>query len=398
MKEFITTLAAFALALSATAEINGDGYYRVQNFKSDRYIYVLDNHGSLNMQATTADLGALEVWKGYDRTISDPATVIYVKSMSSDGRFFDFQAQGTGVMDIINRSVRVRYYEDKSGKYYRIWGEDSGMVKYIGDGSEENSSDKGYLSSVQSYSNDYIKWYFHPITLDSSNYFGVKPTVNVDGKWYAPFYADFPFSTASEGMKVWYVSEIDRDMAVISEYKGVVPASFPVLIECSSADPAKNKLNLGGTPGNKPNTWLRGVYFKNESRSHPNKVDYKAQSMRLFGTTSDGKAGFITSSTDKYLPRNVAYLHVPDGSASEFSIITEDEWKNLGVTGVDADYIKVRANGRSIVVSGAADATVEVFNLAGAKVYSGNQNHIELANSGVYIVRVDGKAYKVVVR
>lgn len=396
MKKFITLLAAFAVIFGVSAEINGDGYYRVHNFGSGRYIYVLDNHGSLNMQATSADLGALEVWMDLDRAISDPASVIYVKSMSNDGRFYDFQSQGTGVMSIINRSVRVRYWDDNTGKYYRIWGEDSGMVRYIGDGCEENESEKGYVSSVQPYKNDYVKWYFTPITSESSNYFGVKPTVNVDGKWYAPFYADFPFSPASEGMKAWYVSKLDGNMAVISEYKGVVPASFPVLIECSSNDVSKNKINIGGTAGEKPQTWLRGVYFKNESLSHPNTTKYNPTSMRLFGITAEGKAGFITA-TDKYVPRNAAYLFVPEGSEKELFIITEEEYK-LGVTGIDAENIKVRTNGRTIEVSGANGSPIEVYNLAGSEVYSGTGSSITLANAGVYIVRIHGKAYKVIAK
>ena len=97
MKKSILTLIASAIALSASAVIDGDGYYRVQNYTTGRYIYVLDNKGSLNFQATTAELGAIELWKDHGRTISDPATIIYVKDLDGRGRSFDLQTQGTGV-------------------------------------------------------------------------------------------------------------------------------------------------------------------------------------------------------------------------------------------------------------------------------------------------------------
>ena len=67
MKKLITAFVATAVALSASAKIEGDGYYRVQNFKTGRYIYVLDDKGELNFQATTAELGALQLYKDYEK-------------------------------------------------------------------------------------------------------------------------------------------------------------------------------------------------------------------------------------------------------------------------------------------------------------------------------------------
>ena len=46
MKQIITALLAAILAISASAQLNGDGFYRVQNNMTERYIYVLDDKGA----------------------------------------------------------------------------------------------------------------------------------------------------------------------------------------------------------------------------------------------------------------------------------------------------------------------------------------------------------------
>ena len=395
--KYLFTAAALLVSLSASAVIQGDGYYRVQNYESGRYIYVLDNKGSLNFQATTADLGALEVWTGYDRTISDPATVIYVTDVTGKNTHFDLQAQGTGVEYMIERAVRI--LKDKKGDFYRVYGEDSGLCRYIGDGTEYES-EQGYVSSIQPYSSNYVKWYFHPISLDESQYFGVKPTVDANGAHYASFYASFPFSTASDGMKVWYVSCVDKKMgvAVVKEIEGTVPAATPVYIECSSTSASANKLKLGGSASAISDNILGGVYFQNRTISHRNLTTYYPKTMRVLGKTAEGKLGFITASMD-YLPRNQAYLPVPSDTPAELSIMTEEEYRMAGVVSVDADAVTVKAVGNELVVDGLASGMlVEVFNIAGTKVFSGSQTSVQLPSAGLYIVRIGNRAYKIVSR
>ena len=107
MKKLLTAFLASAISLSASALITGDGFYRVQNYQTGRFIYVLDDKGSLNFQATTAELGAIQLWKGYENTISDPATIIYVKSLDDKGQNFDLQTQGTGVKSMIDYPVTI---------------------------------------------------------------------------------------------------------------------------------------------------------------------------------------------------------------------------------------------------------------------------------------------------
>lgn len=134
---------ASAIALSSFAGVHeGEGYYRVQNFLTERYIYVTDNRGSLNMQATTAELGAIEIWKGYEKTISDPATVIYVKDLDGKGR--DFDLQDAGHWSENHHRLPVSIIENASTKplTHRIFGRNSGLTRYIGDGTARRPSSR----------------------------------------------------------------------------------------------------------------------------------------------------------------------------------------------------------------------------------------------------------------
>ena len=73
-----------ACATSAFAQLSGDGYYRVQNTVQERFISIVDNRGSISVQATDADMGALKtLGGGFDRVVSDPSTVIYFNKRGS---------------------------------------------------------------------------------------------------------------------------------------------------------------------------------------------------------------------------------------------------------------------------------------------------------------------------
>ena len=103
MKRLILSIFAGLLSLHICAQITGDGYYRVSNYKTGRYAYVTDNTGSINVQATTAEMGAIQLWTDHSRTYSDPASVIYIekKGSNSGGDYYDLQSQGTSTYSII---------------------------------------------------------------------------------------------------------------------------------------------------------------------------------------------------------------------------------------------------------------------------------------------------------
>ena len=131
MKRFL--LLAFgivAVASSLYAQYTTDGYYRVRNRGSQRYIYLRDNTGSYDMTRNVGDFGALQLWKGEEQTISDPSTLIYIKKKSEQQ--FDLQGQGTGIYALVSRYVDVG--QVTSGPFkgsYTVSATQSGVTKYL---------------------------------------------------------------------------------------------------------------------------------------------------------------------------------------------------------------------------------------------------------------------------
>ena len=98
-----------------------------------------------------------------------------------------------------------------------------------------------------------------------------------------------------------------------------------------------------------------------------------------------------------------AVLRVPVGSRPAY--FKADCWINFdnivetdfgGVDDVAADGVSVTVSGGNIIVGGAGDgAAVEVYNIAGQRVYSGFGSTVGGLDRGIYIVSVDGCTFKV---
>ena len=98
-----------------------------------------------------------------------------------------------------------------------------------------------------------------------------------------------------------------------------------------------------------------------------------------------------------------AVLRVPIGSGDAYR--EAPEWEKFinivetglgGVGDVSNDAVGVTAEGGSIEIAGAGNAQVEVYNLSGQLVYSGQSTTIGGLDRGIYIVRVAGHTFKVV--
>ena len=319
MKKLLFLSSLLLLATSVFSQITGDGYYRVKNLATSRYIYVYDNTGKINVQTTSADMGAIELHKDPDRRFSDPGSIIYVKYIyEKEGiKKYDLTSQGTGVHQIIGYYVQI--FENPDLTYY-VYAEGF----YLCD-NETSSREFGFLGTDRK--GDYRKWVASKLN-DTDNYFGLAPTIELNGKYYQPFYAAFPF-TLSEGMKAYYISKVLPSAAILSEITGTVPASTPVLIECSSANTESNKLtlqmeNATAISGNQ----LKGVYFNNPDRqkSKDARTAYDPSTMRVL-TVKDGKLVYATDSSLDYLPANQSYLKVPAGTAETLTVMTEEEYQ-----------------------------------------------------------------------
>ena len=278
MKRISIVILFTLFALSVAAKNLESGYYRVSNVGSGRYAYITDNTGSIMYEAATADMGALELWKDHSRTFSDPASVIYAEFISSgtnQGQY-DLRAQGVGVHELIGFYVTVY---NKSG-YYQVYGQG----KYLTD-SNSGSSDKGTFGTKGS--GNYRNWKVSPVNT-TDEYFGIKPTVSVQDRYFHPFYADFGFRLVGEGMKVWLVKDVNENAVIIAPFEGeTVPADDMGIRSRMSYDYS----DLGQT------NLLAGVFFNNDHR--PKSVDartvFDKNTMRVLGVTADGNLGYVLS-------------------------------------------------------------------------------------------------------
>jgi hypothetical protein len=335
MKRVFLSLLIATTALSSFAQLNGDGYYRVQNVAQERYISLVDNRGSINISTTSADMGALRTILGFERVVSDPGSVIYIQSKGSG---YDLTAQGTSCYSIIGHLLQI----SKARTGYYAYASSSGLTKYLADEllSVFSEGDELIYGHVVSNSNTTREWYIKPVTATGDCYFGITPDVVAGGSNYKSFYASFPFTFNSTGMNAYYVSKVDasKSAVVVKEITGGVPASTPVIIKCSSSQPASNKLNIGAAvSGSASGNQLKGVYFCNDVKDagHRNVVEYDPATMRVLGQAADGSLAFVKSTTLKCIPANSAYISVTSTSPDVLKVYTQAEYDALpaGVKG-----------------------------------------------------------------
>ncbi|MCF0133976.1 MAG: hypothetical protein HUJ72_08930 [Blautia sp.] len=356
MKRLLNLALLLLFAMYTFPQISGVGYYRVCNAQTKYYMYVTDNTGKISIQTTDAEMGALQLYKDQDLAITNPASVIYFNSVQKSGSEYicNFEAQGVDVVNLIGYHVHV--YPTSAG-HYQVYATSSGMTKYLDDENTNATipSYLGYFHSVgTTKKSDLLRsWDVLPISTSSNNYVAIKPTMTISGRHFAPYYASYPF-TLSQGMKAYVVTKIDAEkkVAVYAALPDgqVIPASTPVLVECVSTDVAQNKITLQkpGQYKTPPTNLLKGVYFCNDFR--PNSKDahtlYNPQTMRVFGTTSDGKMGFVNNGSllhvndyvsngwdeddgKRYLHANQAYLSIPSSTPDELTLLSEEEYAAL---------------------------------------------------------------------
>lgn len=328
MKKILPAIIAVLSVLPMTAALQGDGYYRVQNAKTKRYAYLTDNTGHINMATTSADVHALELWLGFENAVSDPATVFMITNYPNTGSAnnYDVAGQGTSVHSFLDTYLKILSAGDFDGKpSYYAYAQKSGMIKYLGDLRDMDLTNPQGNASVDC-KGDNRKWYITPLdSNDDEGYFGVAPTVAKDGKYYQPFYADFPFTVKSAGVKVYIVDRLIEGAAVLKELSGYVPARTPVIFECEHQSASDNRLDIGasGTAADVSGNLLGGVFYDNSSQSHYNRTPYDKNTMRSIAVV-DGKLSFVTGDYD-FIPRNRAYLNVPAGTAAGIRLLKEDE-------------------------------------------------------------------------
>lgn len=319
MKKVLSTILALCLMVPALAQLNGDGYYRIRNVPSERYLLVKDNKGSIDVATTSADLGAVKLYKKFENAVSDPGSIIYIKKVGSQYRF---QSQGTDTYKIIGYDLQLKKNSD--GSYKAFQDTPIGRI-YLAD-MERSSVIDGALGTNDMGTN-YRNWYILPVSASGDEYFGINPELEYNGSYYTTFYASFPFAFASSGMKAYYISLVENGKAVYTEVtNGEVPESMPVIIQSSTTGAENNKLNIAANSAKMPtDNKLGGVYFHNTSKSHNNLTAYDPETMRVLGLTASGKLGFVKADID-YLPANKAFLRVPADTPDEVELMSQAEY------------------------------------------------------------------------
>ena len=103
---------------------------------------------------------------------------------------------------------------------------------------------------------------------------------------------------------------------------------------------------------------------------------------------------YIADKATLYVPKEALKSYMNSDVWKEFRKIKAIKYGN--VRDVADDAVSVSAKEGNIVVSGTGNAVIEVYNLSGQLVYSGTDNVINLPSKGIYIVRVSGQTFKVI--
>lgn len=334
-KKILTVALACALGLSAHAQLNGDGYYRIQNVKTGRYMTLADRHSrGLNTHTTNVDAGALQTRKLWSDIESDPGSVFYIKKVNNEE--YNILGQGIDMHQLINYYIRI---ENKNGNY-KLWQTNSGTKLYL---SDENQDNEGQNNSFARTSGaDTREWKIIPLDNSGDNHLGLTPTIKAsNGKYYTTYLAGFPYSLQSEGMKAYTITTQNNGKGMVGykEIKGEIPAKTPVLIECSSAEGKNNLIKpLTSTTNTiSGSNKLTGVYFciADWMSGHYNYVTFDASKQRILGVNAEGELVFNTAEENlvtlededdniiKAIPHNTAYLTVSSDTPKELKVTDE---------------------------------------------------------------------------
>lgn len=364
------------------AQVKGNGYYRIQNAKTERYMSLTTTETTgISMQTTTVDCKALLTKKKWDDVSTDPGTIFYIENKGGDQ--YNIKNQGSSLYDMINYYIRLWYLKDAN--VYRAYQSKSVGTVYLSELYNKNTLGRD-TCYVDNNTPETLNWKITAVDCED-NYLGVKPTMSANGKYYASYYAGFPFSVASPNMKVYYISSIDEKegTATYKELTGIIPASTPVIIECGSKNPAENKLKPELTnPIAVKGNILKGVYFcvgfKMSGRFTSTK--FEPTTMRLLSIDENGSLVFNNDEANAYtvmikegasrpyikaIPHNTAYLPVSANCPKSLKLVKE-------TTGI------------SNITLGNDNKPANVYNMEG-KIVKENATSVEGLPEGIYIFK-----------
>lgn len=348
MKRIILTLLVAFTVNSIYAQLNGNGFYRLQNKNTGRNVTIINDRIHLDTKeqiidalksTTSIDVYAIETRK---ETVSDPASIIYLENVK--GKEYNIKGQGIYTKKLTaGRTMKVY----QTGNYYELYSTEEGLTAFLKDNDFASGKTNGYCT-VATGEKGNCEWAINPI--NDSNYLGISPEITVGNKYYTTFYAGYAIQLSS-GMKAYYVRDVNGKAAELVEISSdIVPEETPVIIECSSNSPASNKVIPLVNGGSKlSNNQLKGVYFsyvslngRRTAEDTSNKYYTKLKnvienksSIRILGVV-DGKLSLVKATENdlymkKYMPSNKAYIEVKSSAPSNLPLLEGDDY----TTGID---------------------------------------------------------------
>ena len=201
-------------------------------------------------------------------------------------------------------------------------------------------------------------------------------------------------------------------------------SDYPVFYGCTKL----KTLNIGNSVKTIPNyafrycTGLTSVTIGNSVTSIGNYAFYKCTGLTSVtipnSVTSIGDYAFYDcdlKSVTSYCmtpPRCYSYvfwgsysaiLKVPEGTKDLYA--NANEWYKFNnireIAGVedvliDNVVVKIAVENGNISINGIENPHIEIYNINGKCIYSGNDTTIPVSDTGVYILRINGKSYKIV--
>lgn len=329
-KVILSALVSILAPTFAWAQLNGNGFYRLQNYGSSRYITINDDIiGKVNTSSTTADLNNIITWRGFDYVKSNPASIIYIESVGSQ---YNLKAQGTSIYKIAGGRTYINITSKENGNYVLSVTYSGANIRLY---DNTKSADKGYV--MQSGSNtDYSYWKILPVNT-SDNYLGLQPTVQAADGYYGTLFASYAFKKVSDGIKFYYIDAEQEGVCRMKEITSdVIPAATPIIFKCSSNDPAQNMVMPVVDETSAPaDNYLAGTLFASVTTKHEKYVAYDASTMRVLGVNDANQVIFTTAkSTDlandgQHIPMNTCYLRVFNGLTGDFRLVDNDEYTGI---------------------------------------------------------------------
>ena len=278
-------MAMMALCtLSAKAQLNGTGYYRIRNAQqtsdyislaNDKFNFhtVIAAGGNLSNVTGSGKPYAFECTAKYlqndihmvnDDDIIIPATVIYAKKKNDNSSNYDYNliAQGTSLLTLVTGkyagSVTVTF-TDRYITINKVSGSGANTLytakveltgsSFLGSyslGVRYFIDNDGTFAINESSSETNAKWYVEPVT-----HFNVLPEVALNGKYYTTIKVSFPFILSGQVEKAYVIETVAdgilnyKEIAVTGQ---TVPAGTPVILQCGSPNAADCQLIPTGTP------------------------------------------------------------------------------------------------------------------------------------------------------